>query len=339
MRPLVCVRMEAIGGQGANSAGKILAEAAVIGLKYTGCHFASFGSEKRGSPVQSFVKLSPERTQIRSAFFSEAPDLIIIFHEAMIELHAESLKGAGPSTDLVINSEKSPEDISLPKGINLRSVSTLNAGQLARQNKCGINMVMLGAALNLLPELTRDSLAEAVKSFFHRLSPQTVVRNLEGLDAGRESLKTRNFDRDRALLATGRNPLPQLGWQNAPIGGLIANPGNSVLKDNSLSRNGLVPRLISDLCVNCGFCDMVCPDYCFVWENNSGQAKLKGIDYQYCKACQKCVEVCPAQALQQVEENEIPESEKIKKFNISFESIESQWKNVDLVVKYPDEPK
>ena len=46
-RPFVSIRMEAIGGQGANSAGKILAEAAVLGMGYTGNHFSSFGSEKR----------------------------------------------------------------------------------------------------------------------------------------------------------------------------------------------------------------------------------------------------------------------------------------------------
>ncbi len=47
---------------------------------------------------------------------------------------------------------------------------------------------------------------------------------------------------------------------------------------------------------------MTCPDYVFVW--NQGTDKkgrpamvLKGPNYQYCKGCLKCVEICPVAAL------------------------------------------
>lgn len=53
-RKSVSVRMESIGGLGAHSAGKILAEAAVLGLGYTGNHFSSFGSEKK-EPLLSLL--------------------------------------------------------------------------------------------------------------------------------------------------------------------------------------------------------------------------------------------------------------------------------------------
>jgi pyruvate ferredoxin oxidoreductase gamma subunit len=68
--------MEAIGGQGANSAGKVLAEAAVLGMGFTGNHFSSFGSEKRGTPVRSFVRFSPVGKEIRSASSIRHPDLL-----------------------------------------------------------------------------------------------------------------------------------------------------------------------------------------------------------------------------------------------------------------------
>jgi pyruvate ferredoxin oxidoreductase gamma subunit len=68
---------------------------------------------------------------------------------------------------------------------------------------------------------------------------------------------------------------------------------------------------------------MVCPDYCFVWKQGEvegvnvvlpgievqaqaqlGIPTLQGIDYQYCKGCQKCIEACPTQALKLVSDNE-----------------------------------
>jgi pyruvate ferredoxin oxidoreductase gamma subunit len=54
---------------------------------------------------------------------------------------------------------------------------------------------------------------------------------------------------------------------------------------------------------------MVCPDYCFVWEQGVDKRGrpamvLKGIDYQYCKGCLKCVEACPTDALQDLREED-----------------------------------
>ncbi|OTA40150.1 MAG: hypothetical protein A6D92_22730 [Symbiobacterium thermophilum] len=54
---------------------------------------------------------------------------------------------------------------------------------------------------------------------------------------------------------------------------------------------------------------MVCPDYCFVWEQGVDKRGrpamvLKGINYQYCKGCLKCVEACPVDALREMREQD-----------------------------------
>lgn len=41
------IRLESIGGLGANLAGKMLAEAGVLGLGLNGSNFSSYGSEKK----------------------------------------------------------------------------------------------------------------------------------------------------------------------------------------------------------------------------------------------------------------------------------------------------
>ena len=52
------IRLESIGGMGANSAGKMLADVGVLSQGYNGAAFSSYGSEKKGSPVKSFVRFA-----------------------------------------------------------------------------------------------------------------------------------------------------------------------------------------------------------------------------------------------------------------------------------------
>jgi pyruvate ferredoxin oxidoreductase gamma subunit len=119
---MVSIRMEAIGGQGANSAGKILAEAAVLKAGFSGNHFSSFGSEKRGAPVRSFVRFSPAKQVIRSASFVRYPDVLLVFHENLLRTHTEIFDGVGVETDLIVNSSLAPGRLRVPSGVSFRNV-------------------------------------------------------------------------------------------------------------------------------------------------------------------------------------------------------------------------
>jgi len=86
------------------------------------------------------------------------------------------------------------------------------------------------------------------------------------------------------------------------MGGAIINPGNTVLHDLSASRTGFMPKHHPDKCINCGECDSVCPDQCIRFKrgkDDKGKEKqfFDKIEYQYCKGCLRCVEVCPKEAL------------------------------------------
>lgn len=312
-RPLVSIRMEAIGGQGANSAGKILAEAAVIGMGYTGNHFSSFGSEKRGTPVRSFVRFSSEQKPIRTASFIRKPDLLVIFHESLLATHQEVMEGVENSTDVIINTKRRPEEIEFPNGLDMGRVICIDATKLAIKNDCGLNAIMLGVIAAFCHEIDKNILQETLENFFSKLSEKVRKNNFQGFLSGQEKINSTEFRRSQASQPKNPLALPEIGWANAPIGGVITNPGNSVLKNHSASRKGFVPRFTKEVCFNCGYCDMVCPDYCFVWKTDSRGQKtpeLQGIDYQYCKGCQKCIEVCPVKALTLTAESEISDSEK-----------------------------
>jgi len=61
------IRFESIGGLGAHAAGQIVASAAVLRMGLNGAHFSSYGSEKKGSVVRSFVRLAPADRAIRTS--------------------------------------------------------------------------------------------------------------------------------------------------------------------------------------------------------------------------------------------------------------------------------
>ncbi len=49
------------------------------------------------------------------------------------------------------------------------------------------------------------------------------------------------------------------------------------------------PIFNKDYCIDCQFCWIYCPDVSIV----SRDKKMLGVDYDHCKGCAICVEVCP----------------------------------------------
>ena len=73
------------------------------------------------------------------------------------------------------------------------------------------------------------------------------------------------------------------------------------------SRQGFLPAYDQNTCVHCGICDIVCPDLCFVWNDDVGgdlAVRLQGIDYNYCKGCLKCVDACPTGSITELREED-----------------------------------
>lgn len=299
-RKKVEVRFESIGGQGGHSAGKILAEAAVIECGYSGHHFSTYGSEKRGTPVQSHVRFFTDLQPVRSASPVQSPDALVICHESLLKYQPQCISDMQPKTSFLINSNHHPLFMKLPKGAQFHQLATVPALEIAFQTQSRVNVVMLGALAKLIPEISKKNIRQVIQRFFAHLPPEILKKNLRAFDLGYRKVKITEFRQRKAKehLQT-KSLLPPLGWNNAPVGGVISNPGNSVLKDLSASRVGTIPVFDPEECINCGYCDMICPDYCFVWgsDQNLKQPLLMGIDYQYCKGCQKCIEICPVNAL------------------------------------------
>ena len=87
------------------------------------------------------------------------------------------------------------------------------------------------------------------------------------------------------------------GWREIPIGGVILEAGNSATYETGGWRT-FRPVMDKDLCKNCLFCWVYCPDSAIKVE----VGKIKEIDLRYCKGCGICAHECPAKAIKMVEE-------------------------------------
>lgn len=296
------IRLESIGGYGANVAGRILAEAAVLYEGFNGANFSSYGSEKKGSPVKAYVRLCRPEQAVRTSAPIEEPHLIGIFHEALA-LTQPVLAGLRADGIAILNTRKTPEEAQQHLKMSQGTIGVVDATGIARDEGSRVNMVMLGALCRTLPFLEPNSVKAVIAQTFGKKYPQAVLGNLVAFDRGWSGVTFRDVvpAPDQAApdqLKEG----PAYGYLNAPIGGVILNPGNSVLKNLSASRQGELPEFLPTKCINCTQCDLVCPDMCFVWAMETGAKGhpglvLKGIDYQYCKGCMKCVVACPTEAL------------------------------------------
>ncbi|MDA8121157.1 MAG: 2-oxoacid:acceptor oxidoreductase family protein [Deltaproteobacteria bacterium] len=305
------IRMESIGGLGANVAGKILTETGILGMGLNGAGFASYGSEKKGTPVKAFVRLCEAGQQVRVNSPIEEPHVLAIFHEALARTVPVTAGAVPGKTTVILNTRKTPAQARDFLKLEGGKVGTVDAMEIAMATGSRVNMVMMGAIAKAASFFEWKAIEDAVQEAFGRKYKALMKGNLEALKRGHDEVSFEEFPADGKFPATPfRREVPKLGYENAPIGGTIYTVGNMRFKDLSTSRTGMIPSFIVDKCTRCGECDLTCPDYCFVWERGKDPKTgkdgmvLLGIDYQYCKGCLRCTHICKFGALVPVKEAE-----------------------------------
>ena len=305
------IRMESIGGLGANVAGKILTEAAILGMGLNGAGFASYGSEKKGTPVKAFVRICEAGHKVRVNSPIEEPHVLAIFHEALAKTVPVTAGAIPGKTTVILNTRRSPGQARDFLKLEGGKLGTVDAMEIAMATGSRVNMVMMGAVAKASGFFEWKALEKAIQEAFGRKYQALMKGNLEALKRGHDEVKFEEFPADGKYPATPfRREIPKLGYENAPIGGTIYSVGNMRFKDLSTSRTGMIPLFIVDKCTSCGECDITCPDYCFVWERGKDRKTgkdgmiLHGINYQFCKGCLRCTHICKFEALLPVKEAE-----------------------------------
>ena len=289
------MRLESIGGLGANLCGKLLGELGAMYLGLGAASFASYGSEKRGSPVKSYIRWCRPGKEVRINSPVHHPHVLGIFHEALLDSYPV-LQGMTENTRLIINAPCKQKHWPAQAEI-------VDAGALAMRYKSRVNMVMLGAIAKATGLVSLESLKELISHTLGQRYPALLASNIKGVRAGYDVVDERAPKGDAAVYESEK---PRR-YEEAATGGVITCIGNIVTHDLSASREGWIPLFHPDRCIHCGLCDSTCPDMVFQFAVGEQGPVNRGLDYQHCKGCLRCVAVCPVQALTAVKEREWPE--------------------------------
>ena len=294
------VRFESIGGLGAHAAGQVLAAAAVVRMGLNGAHFSSYGSEKKGSLVRSYVRLASSARPIRTSAPVDTPDAIVVFHAALLR-NAATFAGLKRNGTLIYNAPPGPVPPELAALPGTARVIRVDALGIALKEQSRPNAVLLGTLCAVFPFLDSAQVLEALSEEFAGRHPEAVASNERAFRCGATEYETlHDVGRAEGDLPAMQQE-PAWGYETQPAGGILPEPGNSVWNDLTVSRIGWIPVLHEEKCIHCGVCDLVCPDFCFAWgesdEDAKFERKLMGVDYRYCKGCLRCVESCPTGAL------------------------------------------
>jgi len=180
------------GGMGAVTACEIIAEAAYLSGNFADVQaYPTFGTERRGTPVQAFAKLSrKEKIWDRAAI--KNPNIVIVLDQTVLnQTIASSLDEKGI---MIINSEKEPqffmEKFNLPKNIKI-IVADIN--KLALENSLVIdgapmvNTPILGLIAKSLTELSLENINKVVS---RKMSDKIAKLNIELIEKGYKLAKT-----------------------------------------------------------------------------------------------------------------------------------------------------
>jgi pyruvate ferredoxin oxidoreductase gamma subunit len=167
---MIEVRLHGRGGQGAVTSAELLAQAAIGTGQYAQA-FPSFGPERRGAPVQAFLRISEKPIRLRSKIYK--PDNVIILDPTLLGAvnPAEGLKQNG---FVVINSNKSAEEVKkLFPGYNIAMV---DASHIAKE-ELGVpitNTTMLGALIKATGIVALDALEGPVRARFGIVAQKNI---------------------------------------------------------------------------------------------------------------------------------------------------------------------
>ena len=278
----------------------MLAEAAVLRMGLNGAHFFSYGSEKKGSPIKSFVRLAAASDQVRTSAPVERPFVVAVFIDNLLNDPA-ILSGVRAGGIVLVNTTKTPQEIRDTLDFHHDTLACLDASAIALEERSRVNTAMQGGLATMIPFLDVGAVREVLAATFARKHASIIDANLRAFDRGAAEI---TIDR-REPAPEGRAVVsvePKWGYLNAPLGGVVADPANTVSKNLAGSRTGRIPVFHADKCIHCGLCDIACPDNSLSWDivhldDARWLARLRGIDYQYRKGCQACVDTCPSGAL------------------------------------------
>lgn len=295
--------------------------------------YFQYDSKKSGGVTISHLRISDKK--IRSTYYVEKPDIVVVSKDSYFD-EFEILNKISKNSIMIINTSKSEEELINSFSLKLKQllienntrIYILNAYDIA--NKVGlknkISMIMECACLyltNLIDyKFAKEELIKYIKNKFSKKGDTIVNSNISAIDITENNIKEikldqsikkvekENYDLYESMFKREGNDLPVSAFLTMPGG--IFKPKLSKLEDKSISE--LVPHYLSENCIECNQCPLVCPhsvirpfllskeeydkspDYVKVRCKKSmldGYYFTIGVAIKKCTGCGLCIKTCP----------------------------------------------
>jgi pyruvate ferredoxin oxidoreductase gamma subunit len=157
MNDIIEIRLHGRGGQGAVTAAELLAVSAFKDGKFSQA-FPKFGPERRGSPVESYCRISNEFINLRTEVYN--PDHVIVLDDSLRKI-VDITKGLSKDGIILVNSDRK-------RRFNNYDVYNLDANKIAMEvlGRPIVNTVMLGAFAKATNLISLRSLVESISERF-----------------------------------------------------------------------------------------------------------------------------------------------------------------------------
>ena len=188
---MVEIRWHGRGGQGAKTACLLLADVAFSSGKHVQ-GFPEYGPERMGSPITAYNRISDGKCTIHSNIYE--PDYVVVVDETLLTA-VDVTSGLKPEGAVIINSDKSPEELKPLLAGYPGKVATIDAGKISEEflGKNIPNTPMLAAVVKVSGVIGEEQfLADMEQSFRHKFAdkPQVVDGNLKALKKSMEEVRS-----------------------------------------------------------------------------------------------------------------------------------------------------
>jgi pyruvate ferredoxin oxidoreductase gamma subunit len=189
---MIEIRFHGRGGQGTVVASILLAKA-FFDAGYYVQSFPLFGVERRGAPVEAYLRLDKEKILVRSNVYT--PDHVVVQDPKLLE-SVEVTRGLSSDGWILINMPHLPENLEPFAPYRLAWV---DATAIAVDNQLGtrthpiVNTAMIGALVRMLDMPPIDMVAKAIESDISVKTQQNIRAAREAFERVHLYGQERNF--------------------------------------------------------------------------------------------------------------------------------------------------